>query len=112
LNHVVPLRSGARAIAAINRGSSASAHEVGFPHYTTYEIVGTRGFEIGDFRRHPRAGALDQEVDLMTRLHPEERPTNAGEHLVIDWGEESALRLRVISVASDGVSLDPRGNWG
>ena len=40
-----------------------------------HQPVGTRGFEIGDFRPHPRAGALDQEVDLMTRLHPEERPT-------------------------------------
>ncbi|MDA8183010.1 MAG: hypothetical protein M0035_01040, partial [Actinomycetota bacterium] len=32
-------------------------------------------FEIGDFRPHPRADVLDQEVDLMTRLHPEERPS-------------------------------------
>jgi serine/threonine protein kinase len=40
-----------------------------------HQPVGTRGFEIGDFRPHPRASALDQEVDLMTRLHPEERPT-------------------------------------
>ena len=37
--------------------------------------MGMRGFEIGDFRPHPRAGALDQVVDLMTRLHPEERPS-------------------------------------
>jgi serine/threonine protein kinase len=40
-----------------------------------HQPVGTRGFGIGDFRPHPRAAALDQEVDLMTRLHPEERPT-------------------------------------
>jgi serine/threonine protein kinase len=40
-----------------------------------HQPVGTRGFEIGDFRPHPRAAALDQEVDLMTRLHPEERPS-------------------------------------
>jgi serine/threonine protein kinase len=39
--------------------------------------AGTRGFEIGDFRPHPRSGALDQEVDLMTRLHPDERPSKA-----------------------------------
>jgi serine/threonine protein kinase len=39
-----------------------------------HQPVDTRGFEIGDFRPHPRSGALDQEVDLMTRLHPEERP--------------------------------------
>jgi serine/threonine protein kinase len=42
-----------------------------------HQPVGTRGFEIGDFRHHPRSGALDQEVDLMTRLHPEERPSKA-----------------------------------
>ena len=42
-----------------------------------HQPVGTRGFEIGDFRPHPQAGTLDQEVDLMTRLHPEERPSKA-----------------------------------
>ena len=42
-----------------------------------HQPAGTRGFEIGDFRPHPRSGALDQEVDLMTRLHPEERPSMA-----------------------------------
>jgi serine/threonine protein kinase len=42
-----------------------------------HQPVGTRGFDIGDFRPHPRSGALDQEVDLMTRLHPEERPSKA-----------------------------------
>jgi serine/threonine protein kinase len=40
-----------------------------------HQPVGTRGFEIGDFRPHPRSDALDREVDLMTRLHPEERPS-------------------------------------
>jgi hypothetical protein len=40
-----------------------------------HQPVGIRGFEIGDFRPHPRSGALDQEVDLMTRLYPEERPS-------------------------------------
>jgi serine/threonine protein kinase len=40
-----------------------------------HQPVGQRRFEIGDFRPHPRANALDQEVDLMTRLHPEERPS-------------------------------------
>jgi serine/threonine protein kinase len=42
-----------------------------------HQPAGTRGFEIGDFRPYPRSGALDQEVDLMTRLHPEERPSKA-----------------------------------
>jgi serine/threonine protein kinase len=40
-----------------------------------HQPVGTRRFEIGDFRPHPRSGVLDQAVDLMTRLHPEERPS-------------------------------------
>lgn len=40
-----------------------------------HQPVGTRNFEIGDFRPHPRASVLDQEVDLMTRLRPEERPS-------------------------------------
>jgi serine/threonine protein kinase len=42
-----------------------------------HQPVGTRGFEIGDFRPHPRSGDLDQEIDLMTRLHAEERPSKA-----------------------------------
>lgn len=40
-----------------------------------HQPTGMRGFEIGDFRPHPRAGLLDREIDLMTRLHPEERPS-------------------------------------
>lgn len=40
-----------------------------------HQPVGTRAFEIGDFRPHAHSGALDQEIDLMTRLHPEERPS-------------------------------------
>ena len=40
-----------------------------------HQPTGTRGFGIGDFRPHPRADSLDQEVDLMTRLHPAERPS-------------------------------------
>jgi len=40
-----------------------------------HQPVGMRAFEVGDFRPHAHAGALDQEIDLMTRLHPEERPS-------------------------------------
>lgn len=40
-----------------------------------HQPASTRGFGIGDFRPHARADALDQEIDLMTRLHAEERPT-------------------------------------
>lgn len=40
-----------------------------------HQPVGTRGFGIGDFRPHPRAAALDQEVDLMTSIHPSARPS-------------------------------------
>jgi hypothetical protein len=40
-----------------------------------HQPAATRGFEVGDFRPHAHAAALDQEIDLMTRLHPEERPS-------------------------------------
>jgi serine/threonine protein kinase len=40
-----------------------------------HQPAGSRGFGIGDFFPHPRASALDQEVDLMSRLRPEERPS-------------------------------------
>jgi serine/threonine protein kinase len=62
-----------------------------------HQPVGTRGFEIGDFRPHPRSGALDQEVDLMTRLHPEERPPKA--QVVRDLAAWQAL-------GADAVVLD------
>jgi serine/threonine protein kinase len=35
----------------------------------------TRSFQIGDYRTHPRVDVLDREIDLMTRLHAEERPS-------------------------------------
>lgn len=40
-----------------------------------HQPAGIRRFEIGDFRPHARSAALDQEIDLMTRIHPEERPS-------------------------------------
>lgn len=71
-----------------------------------HQPVGTRAFEIGDFRPHRHAGALDQEIDLMTRLHPEERPSKeqvardlaawlqlAGEAVEVDVSE-ARTRLR------------------
>lgn len=71
-----------------------------------HQPIGTRGFEVGDFRPHARAGSLDQEVDLMTRLHPEERPSKeqvardlaawlalASEPVVLDVSD-ARLRLR------------------
>jgi len=71
-----------------------------------HQPVGARGFEIGDYRPHPRAGALDQEVDLMTRLRPEGRPSKeqvardlkawndlAAEPIVLDVSDARA-RLR------------------
>ena len=70
-----------------------------------HQPVGTRGFGIGDFRPHPQAASLDQEVDLMSRLHPEERPSKnqvardlalwqelAGEPVMLDL---SAARARL-----------------
>ena len=71
-----------------------------------HQPADTRGFGIGDFRPHPRSGSLDREVDLMTRLHPEERPSKdqvardlvlwqelAGEPVMLDLSAASA-RLR------------------
>ena len=74
-----------------------------------HQPIGTRGFEIGDFRPHAHAGVLDQEIDLMTRLHAEERPTKeqvardltawqqlASEPLVLDVsGARSRLREKL-----------------
>lgn len=40
-----------------------------------HQPAGSKGFDIADAWPHPRAAALDQEVDLMTRLRPHERPT-------------------------------------
>lgn len=62
-----------------------------------HQPVGTRGFEIGDFRPHPRAAALDQEVDLMTRLHPDER-----------LSKEQVARDLILwhALATEGVAFD------
>lgn len=49
-----------------------------------HQPAGTRGFGIGDFRPHPHAGSLDQQVDLMTRLHPDERPLK--DQVALDLG--------------------------
>lgn len=70
-----------------------------------HQPVGTRGFEIGDFRPHPRSGALDQEVDLMTRLHPEERPSK--EQIARDLADWQALATDtpVIDVSVLGARL-------
>lgn len=40
-----------------------------------HQPAGSRGFGVEDFRPHPRAAVLDQEIDLMTRLRHEERPS-------------------------------------
>ncbi len=40
-----------------------------------HQPAGTRGFGVGDFRPHPHASALDRAIDLMTRPHPESRPS-------------------------------------
>lgn len=72
-----------------------------------HQPAATRAFEVGDFRPHAHAGALDQEIDLMTRLHPEERPSKeqvardlsawqqlASEPVALDVSEARA-RLRI-----------------
>ena len=40
-----------------------------------HQPADTRGHSIGDYRPHPLARHLDELVDRMTRLNPEERPT-------------------------------------
>lgn len=42
-----------------------------------HQPADSRGFQVGDFRPHPYASVLDREIDLMTRLHPEDRPSKA-----------------------------------
>lgn len=42
-----------------------------------HQPEGTHGFTIGDYRPHHRSVDLDREVDLMTRIHPKERPTKS-----------------------------------
>jgi len=85
-----------------------------------HQPVGTRGFEIGDFRPHLRSAALDQEVDLMTRLHPEERPSKdqvardlaawqqlAGEPVGFDVSDARArLREKLESAISEQDTLE------
>lgn len=64
-----------------------------------HQPVGTRGFGVGDFRPHAHSEALDQEIDLMTRLHPEDRPSK--EQVVRDltaW-QELASKPVVLDVA-------------
>ena len=53
-----------------------------------HQPVATRGMEIGDYSPHSRSSVLDQEIDFMTRFHPEERPTK--EQVALDlvaWSE-------------------------
>ena len=80
-----------------------------------HQPTGTRGFGIGDFRPHPQAASLDQEVDLMTRLHPEERPSKdqaardlalwqelAGEPVMLDLSAAGArLRAKLRSAIAE-----------
>jgi serine/threonine protein kinase len=59
-----------------------------------HQPASTRGFGIGDFRPHARAAALDQEIDLMTRLHPDERPTK--EQVARDLAAWSRLEVEPV----------------
>jgi hypothetical protein len=53
--------------------------------------------EVADFRPHPHAGALDREIDLMTRLDPAERPSK--EQVARDL--EAWRKLASVPVALD-----------
>lgn len=64
-----------------------------------HQPVGTRRFEIGDFRPHPRSQVLDQEVDLMTRLRPEERPSKEQVARDLTTWKELATEIPVMDVS-------------
>lgn len=70
-----------------------------------HQPASTRGFGIGDFRPHARAAALDQEIDLMTRLHADERP--AKEQVARDLAAWSQLETEpvVLDVSAAGARL-------
>jgi serine/threonine protein kinase len=70
-----------------------------------HQPVGTRGFGVGDFRPHPRAAVLDQEVDLMTRLHPEERPSKEQVARDLALWQELADELVMIDLSAAGARL-------
>jgi len=56
----------------------------------------TRGFAVGDFRPHPHAALLDHEVDLMTRLIPNERPSK--QQVAIDLAAWRELASRPVTL--------------
>jgi len=64
-----------------------------------HQPLGTRGFAIGDFRPHAHAQALDQEIDLMTRLHPEDRPSKEQVARDLTAWQELANKPVVLDVA-------------
>lgn len=53
-----------------------------------HQPADVRGFGVRDFQAHHGAGAIDQEIDVMTRLQPENRPSK--EQVATDlraWGD-------------------------
>jgi serine/threonine protein kinase len=70
-----------------------------------HQPIRTRGFEIGDFRPHARAGALDHEVDLMTRLHAEERPSKQQVARDLAAWRELSTEPVVIDVSQERIRL-------
>ncbi len=76
----------------------------GFPP-EGHQPAGTRGFRIGDFRPHPQAASLDQEVDLMTRLHPEERPSKDQVARDLALWQELAAEPVMLDVSAAGARL-------
>jgi Protein kinase domain len=70
-----------------------------------HQPVGARGFGIGDFRPHPQATSLDQEVDLMTRRHPEERPSKDQVARDLALWQELAGEPVILDLSADGARL-------
>ena len=73
-----------------------------------HQPAATRGFGIGDFRPHPRSASLDQEVDLMTRLHPEERPPKSQAARDLALWQELAGDPGVFDVSAARVRLQEK----
>ena len=73
-----------------------------------HQAVNSRGFGIGDFRPDPRVRALDQEVDLMTRMHPGDRPSKEQvARDLLEWKDLASAPI-VLDVADARVKLNAK----
>ncbi len=73
-----------------------------------HQPAGVRGFEVGDFRPHPHAASLDQEIDLMTRVHPEDRPSKAQVARDLSAWSQLPVQAAAVDVASMRVRVQAK----